>query len=103
MKAIYVIITLIAMFFSNSNCFSQSELTRNGNTFKVEKTSSSYRKTTYTYIDSKNVSYTIYISKKGVYFVFKKSQKTGKEYKYYLPETHQKLIKEAIEENRNKK
>lgn len=40
--------------------------------------------TTYTYkID--NTSYKVYKSRKGAYYIWKKSKKTNKPYKYYIP------------------
>lgn len=62
-----------------------------GNTFKQQKTEkvndndSINIVTKYTYIDSNNIHYPIYLSKSGKAFIWKTSKKTGKRYKYYLP------------------
>lgn len=61
------------------------------------KSSTEDVKTTYTYVDKKNVSYPIYLhkytkgEKAGKYtaYVIKTSSKTGKEYKYYLKDGEQ--------------
>lgn len=53
-------------------------------------------KTIYTYKDSKNNEYPIYITAKGACYIKKISQKTGKEYKYYLPKEIQSAIQKEL-------
>ena len=63
---------------------------RNGKEFsfvKKERTSSGSpgKKTGYTWKDSKGNVYDIYISDRGSCYIMRKSSKTGKVYKSYLP------------------
>lgn len=53
-------------------------------------------KTVYTYKDSKNNEYPIYITAKGACYIKRISQKTGKEYKYYLPKEIQTAIQKEL-------
>jgi len=74
-----------------------------GNTFvaiKSQKTKQQGQetKTVYTYQDSKGKVYSIYLSASGKAFIKKVSQKTGKEYKQYLPEVGRKINPEAYKE-----
>lgn len=43
-------------------------------------------KTKYTYEDKKGQVYPVYLSKGGKAFIWRKSQKTGKDYRQYIPE-----------------
>jgi uncharacterized protein YpmB len=91
----FIIILILGLIFSTIGVCAQSTVTRVGNTFKVEQTSSNTSndtKTKYTYQDSKGNEYPIYITKNNSVYVIKVSKNTGKEYKYYLP----KNIKEQI-------
>lgn len=49
-----------------------------------EKVTYSDSTTTYTY-QIKETKYKVFRSKSGAYYIWKKSSKTGKNYKYYLP------------------
>jgi len=72
------------------------EVIRKGNTFEQvskKKQKETYKLTQYTYIASDGTKYPIYISEKGKYFIFRKSAKTGKEYRQYLPEITKQLSK----------
>jgi hypothetical protein len=71
-----------------------AQLNREGNTFSVEK--SIDRQLPYYYQDKDGNKYPIYVSSKGKLYVKKVSKKSGKEYKYYLPEDDQAQIKKAI-------
>lgn len=72
------------------------EVTRKGNTFEQvskKKQKGTYKLTQYTYIASDGTKYPIYVSERGKYFIFRKSAKTGKEYREYLPEITKQLSK----------
>lgn len=66
---------------------SYADVVRDGDNFKVEKTTSVNQdtKTKYTWEDKEGNKYPIYITKKGACYVLRTSKKTGKEYKQYLP------------------
>lgn len=74
---------------------SYADIVRNGDNFKVEKTTSVNQdtKTKYTWEDKQGNKYPIFITKKGACYVLRTSKKTGKEYKYYLPKDVQETIK----------
>lgn len=57
--------------------------------------------TSYTYTDKDGKSYSVYITKKGKYYINKISKKTNKPYKYYLPEKYQKALQEQGESYKN--
>lgn len=70
------------------------EVVRNGNTFtevSKKKQKEAYKLTQYTYIAADGNKYPIYISEKRKYFIFRKSAKTGKEYRQYLPKVQEQL------------
>lgn len=72
------------------------EVIRKGNTFEQvskKKSKEAYKLTQYTYIAADGKKYPIYISEKGKYFIFRKSAKTGKEYRQYLPNVNKELQK----------
>lgn len=72
------------------------EVIRRGNTFEQvskKKSKEAYKLTQYTYIAADGKKYPIYISEKGKYFIFRKSAKTGKEYRQYLPNVNKELSK----------
>lgn len=91
----YIIALLVALVLSVS---SYADVVRNGNTFKVENTTSVNKGTQTKYIweDKEGNKYPIYITKKGTCYVIKVSKKTGKEYKYYLPKNIQETIKKEL-------
>lgn len=70
------------------------EVVRNGNTFtevSKKKQKEAFKLTPYTYVASDGTKYPIYISDKGKYFIIRKSKKTGKEYRQYLPKVQEQL------------
>lgn len=91
MKQVFLLLLFVVFCYT-----ANAQVTKVGNTFKVEKTTNKSTtpatKTSYIYEDSKGNKYPIYITKSGAVFVLKTSNKTGNEYKYYLP----KEIKEQI-------
>lgn len=91
----YIISLLIMLTFSMS---SFAEVKREGDTFKVEQTSSKVNdtKTKYTWEDKEGNKCPIFITKKGACYVLRISKKTGKEYKYYLPKDVQETIKKEL-------
>lgn len=70
-----------------------SQLTKEGNTFKIEK---QVEKITPLFYQDKDGIYPIYISARGSLYIKKISKKTGKEYKYYLPKEQQEQIKKEL-------
>lgn len=91
MKKISIIIAAMLAFSTVS--YSQ-DVVRNGKTFEQTKKSSvkSDEKTGFTYKDSKDNVYDIYIGKSGACYINKISKKTGNEYKQYLGEEISKQI-----------
>lgn len=70
------------------------EVVRNGNTFtevSKKKQKEAFKTTPYTYVASDGTKYPIYISGNGKYFIIRKSAKTGKEYRQYLPKVQEQL------------
>lgn len=105
MKHIIILLSLILSFlslptFAQSYKIEGKEIVQQ----KSEK-SSNDTKTSYTYKDSKGNTYPIYLHKytkgdnigKCTCYVIKTSQKTGKTYKYYLPDGI-KMAEEILKE-----
>ena len=92
MKKILIIILLI---LGVSNIYAQNkrvEYSLEGNTFKMITKKSKVTLTPYFWTDREGKTYPIYKTDKSC-FIIKKSKKTGKEYRYYLPkEVQQKII-----------
>lgn len=88
----YIITLLVILSMSVA---SYADIVRNGDTFKVEKTTSVNQgtKTKYTWEDKEGNTYPIFVTKNGAYYIIKVSKKSGKEYKYYLPKDIQETIK----------
>lgn len=91
----YIIALLVALSMSIA---SYAGVVRDGNTFRVENTTSVNKdtKTKYTWEDKDGNIYPIYITKKGACYILRISKKTGKEYKYYLPKDIQETIKKEL-------
>ena len=91
----YIIALLVALSMSVA---SYAGVVRDGNTFRVENTTSVNQdtKTKYTWEDKEGNKYPIYITKKCACYVIKISKKTGKEYKYYLPKDVQETIRKEL-------
>lgn len=110
MKKFFIILcTIMCMVFSFTvDAQDNKSYVKEGTTFVQQKKSSTSnaQKTAYTWKDSKGISYPIYLTehKKGekagiaTCFVMKVSQKTGKEYRYYLPDG-EKIAEEILREN----
>lgn len=93
------IIAAIMLLSLNVGVQAQS-VQRQGNTFtqvsnKGGKSVGKETKTQYTYKDSKGNGYPVYLSGTGKAFVKKVSQKTGKEYKQYIPEVGKQINPKA--------
>lgn len=88
----YILCFLIALF-SITN-YSQN-IIKEGKTFKTSIIQTEDKQTEYTWEDKKGVKYPIYISKKGALYIKRTSSK-GKEYKQYLSEEAQKIIKKEL-------
>jgi len=82
-----LLILLVALVMGATNTFAQTKYVQKGKTFVQIKSKSNASKATKTdcvwVIDNK--SYPIYISARGKAFINKVS-KTGKTYRYYLPD-----------------
>lgn len=74
-------------------------ITKEGNTFIEQSVKEQEKELPYTYKDKKGREYKIYQSKKGSLYIIKTSEKTGNEYKYYLPKEVQEEIKKHIKAN----
>lgn len=85
--SLFAAIFIVALMLFSAYASAQKVI-RQGNNFKVEKTmKSNIQQTQFTYTVS-DKSYPVFINKEsGRCFINKVSSKTGKEYKYYLPET----------------
>ena len=92
---VFTILGFLLMFFAAILQGNAQNVVRKGNTFiqssnKPKKTAPTL--TPYTYvIDS--ISYPVYMSANGKYFIIRTSKKTGKPYKQYLPELQKQLSK----------
>lgn len=90
MKKLFLIVCLALL---GSAVYAQ-EVVRNGNTFtqtSKKKAKEAFMTTPYTYVASDGIKYPIYISGSGKYFIIRKSKKTGKEYRQYLPKVQEQL------------
>ena len=94
MRKLFILLVLVISVIASNNLLAQTatissmgEVERNGNTFiaSTRTNKSNAQQTQYTWKDSKDVEYLIYISASGSCYVIKTSKKTGKEYKSYLP------------------
>ena len=95
MKKIIIIIAALAAFSFTS--YSQ-DVVRNGKTFEQVKKSSvkTEEKTGFTYKDSKENTYDIFIGKTGACYIKKVSKKTGNEYKQYLGEEISRQVCQSL-------
>lgn len=92
MKKLLLIVCLALL---SSAVYSQ-EVVRNGNVFtqvSSKKAKEAFKSTPYTYVAADGTKYPIYISGNGKYFIIRKSAKTGKEYRQYLPKVQKQLQK----------
>ena len=101
------IILLLVMLFSMSLTTNAQGFVRSGNTFtttSVKHYKAEPVKTKFTWKDSSNKEYPIYVSSTGSCFVIKTSAKTGKEYRNYLgSDLSQQVCKELNIEYKSKK
>lgn len=81
----FIIILLTAMLSITAFAQTQS-YTREGNTFSISSKSTIQISTPFTWKDSKDNVYPVYMTSTGRAYILKMSAKTGKEYKSYLPE-----------------
>ena len=102
----HIIPALFILFMLLLTCaLYAQDVKREGNTFtQIAKSdtreSGKESKTAYTYVDSKGVSYPVYLSSTGKAFVKKISKKTGKEYRQYLPEIGKQINPEAYKDKK---
>jgi len=99
-------IIILAIALTLSMAASAQNFQRNGNNFTQvvakKATEAKETKTSFTYTDSKGNTYPVYLSASGKAFVKRTSQKTGREYKQYLPEVGKQINPSAYEEKKNK-
>ena len=92
MKKLLLIVCLALL----GNATYAQNVVRNGNTFtevSKKKQKEAFKTTPYTYVAADGNKYPIYVSGNGKYFIIRKSAKTGKEYRQYLPEVTKQLSK----------
>jgi hypothetical protein len=77
-------ILIFALMFFGTVAFGQ-KYQRNGNQFSVNTEKVKDLNTGYTYKDKQGKVYPIYQNSKGNFYIIRKSKKTGKQYKSYLP------------------
>lgn len=97
-----IIFLMVAILGIPAMCYGQN-VQQQGNTFvavKSQKTKQQGKETPtpYTYQDTNGKTYQIYLSASGKAFIKKVSQKTGKEYRQYLPEVGKKINPTAYKE-----
>ena len=90
----FVLIVCLALLGGVAYAHAQKEVVRKGNNFieiskKAEK--QEVVKTQYTYTANDGNVYPIYLSSTGKAFIIRKSARTGKEYRQYLPEVTKQL------------
>lgn len=91
------------MLFAVCGYTHAQSVVKEGNTFTQvsnKKSSGKETKTEYVYKDSKGNTYPVYLSSTGKAFIKKISQKTGKEYKQYLPEVGKQINPSAYKEEK---
>lgn len=92
----HIIILLAALLMSVAG---YADVVRNGNVITITKTTTLVNEKQSTglyYQDRKGNQYLIYKSDNGKFYVIKKSSKTGKEYKYYLPQKLQDALNKEL-------
>lgn len=92
----HIITLLVALILSATG---YADVVRNGNVITITKTTTLVNEKQSTglyYQDSKGNQYLIYKSENGKFYVIKTSSKTGKEYKYYLPQKLQEALKKEL-------
>lgn len=83
---------LILLFSFCTTIISAQSYTQKGKTFIANDSVKTEQVTDYTW-QYKGVSYPIYLSSRGKAYIYKTSKKTGKKYKYYLPDNVALVIK----------
>ena len=100
-----IILAAIMLLSLNVGVQAQS-VVKSGNTFtqvsnnKGGKSGGKETKTQYTFKDSKDAVYPVYLSSTGKAFIKKVSKKTGKEYKQYMPEIGKQINPSAYKEDK---
>lgn len=91
------ILLFVIMFLTGTPVFGQ-EIVKQGNVFIQQDSKSLEVKTEYVYQDKNGNQYPVYLNSKGKAFIKKISQKTGKEYRYYVPEIGKQINPSAYDE-----
>ena len=89
----FVLLVCLILLGGMAYAHAQKEIVRKGNNFiEISKTEKKeVVKTQYTYTASDGNIYPIYLSSTGKAFIIRKSSRTGKEYRQYLPEVTKQL------------
>lgn len=92
-KILRALIVLAALTLLVANVCRGQKLERNGNNFRVARTSKDSTRTEYTFTDRKGKTYPVYLNGKGKAYVGKTSAKTGKYYRQYMPQITEQISK----------
>lgn len=87
-------VLLVCLILLGGMAYAQRQVIRNGNTFSEvskKKQKETFNTTPYTYVANDGNKYPIYLSGNGKYFIIRKSSRSGKEYRQYLPEVKAQL------------
>ena len=92
------ILAIVAGLMLATVCLYAQDYVREGNTFvQVEKPASvTSMKTHYTWRAKDGKNYPVYITKNNRCYIEKISKKTGKPYKYYLPDEISEIVAREI-------
>lgn len=99
MKKFILFTIMVFVFGLVSNAQSVQKQGNNFTQVTAKGTKSKETKTQYTFTDSKNNTYPVYLSSTGKAFIKKISKKSGKEYKQYLPEIGKQINPSAYQKN----
>lgn len=103
---LYFLLFILFMLFGLwMTADAQTTYKQEGNTFSSVKTTNVVKsdKTPYTWKDSKGKEYPIYITSNGSCYIIRTSNKTGKEYRQYLPvEVSEQICKQLNREYKGK-
>lgn len=99
MKKFILFTIMVFVFGLVSNAQSVQKQGNNFTQVTTKGTKSKETKTQYTFTDSKNNTYPVYLSSTGKAFIKKISKKSGKEYKQYLPEIGKQINPSAYQKS----
>lgn len=94
-KLAVVLILSLMLLFASAGVLGQSLKNYKGEIIYKEQPKNDVKATSYTYEDKGGNIYSVYVTSKKKFFIYKVSKKTGKYYKYYLPEKYQEKLRES--------